>query len=139
MSDIRGHLAGNGWRVIQLAKTTAMPYMLIVHTVVETAAFLASAKKIGMTDSERMVAVNIVAAAPEGGDIIAGSGGARKIRVPREGSGKRGGYRVVTYFMTEDQPVFLLSVLSKTKAANFSSEQTRAAKAMANEIREARR
>ena len=69
-----------------------------MHTVVETPAYLASAKQAGMTETERDVAINLIAGNPEAGDLISGSGGARKVRVPRSGGGKRGGYRVVTYF-----------------------------------------
>jgi hypothetical protein len=116
-----------------------MPYQFGMHTVVETPTYIAAAKAAGMTEKERTPAVDIVAAAPEARDMIAGSGGARKIRVPREGGGKSGGYRVVTYFMTENEPVFLLTVLSKTKAANFSPEQKHAAKAAAKQIRDAKR
>jgi hypothetical protein len=32
------------------------------------------------------------------GDLMVGTGGARKFRMPGGGKGKRGGYRVITYF-----------------------------------------
>lgn len=54
------------------------------------------------------------------GDLIVGSGGCRKIRIPGKGRGKSGGYCVVTYFASEDIPVFMLSVLSKGSRANFN-------------------
>ena len=94
-----------------------------MHTVVETNEYLIAAKKAGMSDAERAVAVDIIAANPEAGDIIPGTGGCRKVRVPREGKGKSGGYRVVTYFTDAEVPVFLLTVISKGKQANLTDRQ----------------
>jgi hypothetical protein len=109
-----------------------------MHTVVETPTFLASAARAGMTDSERMVAIDLVAANPLAGDMIAGGGGVRKVRVPGRGKGKSGGYRVLTYYLTPDEPVFLLSVINKAKAASLSDVQEAQVKAAAKDIRDAR-
>jgi hypothetical protein len=37
--------------------------------------------------------------------------------------GKSGGYRVVTFYTTKDEPVFLLTVISKGKQANLTDAQ----------------
>jgi hypothetical protein len=109
-----------------------------MHTVVETPTFLAAATKAGMTEQERFNAVSIVAANPQAGDIIAGGGGVRKIRVPKQGGGKSGGYRVLTYYMTKDEPVFLISVLNKSQQANLSPAQKSEVKTVAKELRDER-
>lgn len=88
-----------------------------------------------MTSDERDAAVSIIAANPAAGDIIAGGGGIRKLRVPMRGKGKSGGYRVLTYFMHADEPVFLLWVIAKSKQANLSDAQTAQLREMAKEIR----
>lgn len=108
-----------------------------MHTVVETPPFLASAAKAGMTETERIAAIDIVSASPEAGEVISGGGGVRKVRVPGRGKGKSGGYRVLTYFMVPDRPVFLLWVLNKSKAADLTDAQTAPLKAAAKEIRDA--
>ena len=41
---------------------------------------------------------------PEAGDIIRGSGGIRKIRWAMPGRGKRGGSRVIYYWLAEQGP-----------------------------------
>ena len=92
-----------------------------VHTVVETPEYLATAKAAKMTDEERSWVVQYVSENPEAGAMIRGGGGARKVRVPKEGGGKSGGYRVATYYMGKNTPVFLLSVINKTEEANFSA------------------
>ncbi|MGQ3044564.1 MAG: type II toxin-antitoxin system RelE/ParE family toxin [Brevundimonas aurantiaca] len=106
-----------------------------LHTVVETASFLAGASKAGMTDAERAAAVDQVAAAPKDGDMIIGSGGCRKVRVAGRGKGKSGGYRVVTGYLNAKQPVYLLAVLSKGKAANFTADQVKMMKALLDQLR----
>jgi hypothetical protein len=106
-----------------------------LHTVVETPAFLAGAEKAGMTDAERTAAVNQIAADPTAGDRIVGSGGCRKVRVAGRGFGKSGGFRVVTAYLNARLPVFLIAVLSKGRAANFTREQVKAMKGMMDRLR----
>jgi mRNA-degrading endonuclease RelE of RelBE toxin-antitoxin system len=50
---------------------------------------------------------------PDAGDIMPGTGGARKVRFSGRGKGKSGGYRVITFFAADDIPVFLIDVYSK--------------------------
>jgi hypothetical protein len=71
-----------------------LPYNYLVHTVVETPTYLAAAAKAGMTEAERVAAVDQIAADPQAGDIIPGGGGVRKVRVAGRGKGKSGGYRI---------------------------------------------
>lgn len=106
-----------------LELSTALPYILPMQTVVETPEYLAAAKRVGMSDAERESAVNFVAANPDAGEIIPGTGGCRKLRIAKEGKGKSGGYRVITYYSTNDEPVFLLTVISKGKQANLTDKQ----------------
>lgn len=100
-----------------------MPYTRFVQTVVETPEYLASAKRAGMTEAERESAVTFIAAHPDAGEIIPGTGGCRKVRIAKQGKGKSGGYRVITYYATPDGPVFLLTILSKGKQANLTDRQ----------------
>ena len=106
-----------------------------MHTVVETLPYLASATKAGMTDAERVAAVDLISANPGAGEVIVGGGGIRKIRVPGRGKGKSGGYRVLTYFMSESRPVYLLWVLNKSMAANLTDAQKAMLKEAAKDIR----
>lgn len=76
-----------------------------------------------MTDDDRFRAITIISESPESGDVMEGSGGARKVRIPKEGHGKRGGYRVVAYYLNEDAPVYLLTVISKGQQADLTEKQ----------------
>jgi hypothetical protein len=57
---------------------------------------------------------------PEAGDLMAGTGGIRKLRWGARGRGKRGGVRVIYYHHSESLPLFLLSVFAKNEKANLS-------------------
>jgi hypothetical protein len=97
-----------------------------MHTVIETPAYLRDASEVGMTEEERELTVLYLAENPEAGDIMSGTGGCRKLRIAREGHGKRGGYRVITYYGGKDAPVFLLTVFTKRQKTNLSKAQRNA-------------
>ena len=59
-----------------------------MQTVVETPTYLAVANKL-FSEEERADIVALVAADPECGDVIRGTGGFRKVRVARKGMGKK--------------------------------------------------
>jgi hypothetical protein len=94
-----------------------------MHTIVETPEYLSAAKKAGMSEAERLAVVDAIAANPSAGDVIEGGGGARKVRIAREGKVKSGGYRVITYYTRDDVPVYLLTVISKGKQTNLTAAQ----------------
>ena len=50
---------------------------------------------------------------PEAGDVIRGSSGIRKIRWAMPGRGKRGGSRVIYYWLAEQDHIYLLTVYAK--------------------------
>jgi hypothetical protein len=77
---------------------------------------------------ERADIVALVAADPECGDLIRGTGGFRKVRVPRKGMGKSGGARVVYIWRNERFPVFLITVFPKNEKENLSMAERNALK-----------
>jgi len=104
-------------------------------TVVETRSFEADAKK-HLTADEKDAAIDYIAANPEAGDIMTGTGGVRKIRFALQGRGKRGGGRIVYYFYDRNNPVFLLALFSKNAKDNLTkAERNALAKLSARLIR----
>lgn len=85
----------------------------MLHSVIETPAFLRDAEDARLTAAERGRIVALTAAFPKAGVEIPGTGGARKIRFPGRGKGKSGGYRVISFYAGPDVPVFLLNVFAK--------------------------
>ncbi|HEY1750713.1 MAG TPA: type II toxin-antitoxin system RelE/ParE family toxin [Caulobacteraceae bacterium] len=110
-----------------------------MHTVAETAAFLRSADAASMTETERKLAVDTIAANPRAGDLIVGSGGCRKVRVAGRGFGKSGGYRVITFYAGERAPVYLLWALSKGQRANLTDAQVSTLAKLTRGLRQALR
>ena len=68
-------------------------------TVVETVQFLRDADSL-MTDPDRARLVEFLGTNPEAGDLMPETGGVRKLRWALPGRGKRGGARVIYFFMT---------------------------------------
>lgn len=91
-----------------------------MQTVVMTPLFLADAKAAGVEDDEIDAIATLIAADPQAGDVIVGTGGARKVRVAGKGKGKSGGYRIITFYAATDAPVFLLRLISKGQRADIS-------------------
>jgi hypothetical protein len=56
-------------------------------------------------EDERNAFVDYIARNPEAGDIIPDSGGVRKVRWSRAGTGKRGGVRVIYFYHDDTMPL----------------------------------
>ena len=76
-------------------------------SVVETGSYLSKARKF-MSEAEMEAVVSVISASPMAGDVIQGTSGLRKLRIPLQGRGKRGGGRVVYWFCNEGYPAILL-------------------------------
>jgi hypothetical protein len=107
-----------------------------MHAVLHTETFLADTKAAGVTDSELADIEATIAADPLAGDLIPGTGGARKVRIPGKGRGKSGGYRVITYYAAEDVPVFLLALVSKNERADISQADRNALRQILGKLAE---
>lgn len=67
---------------------------------------------------------------PELGDVMPGTGGFRKVRWQdrRRSKGKRGGLRVIYYYLTADHQIWFFTLYDKDEAADLTSEEKRALK-----------
>jgi hypothetical protein len=88
-----------------------------MRTVAETPVFIRYAAEV-WSDAEREEFVNWIAANPEAGKLIRGSGGCRKVRWSSAGQGKQGGARVI-YFLAVEGTIWLLIVYKKAKFDNL--------------------
>lgn len=108
-----------------------------MQTVIETRSFESSAARAGMTRGEIDGVVAFISANPTAGDLIPGSGGCRKVRFARSGGGKRGGYRIVTYYYDATVPVVLLYALSKSDRESFTPDESKALAEAARRLKDA--
>ncbi|WP_298356955.1 type II toxin-antitoxin system RelE/ParE family toxin [Rhodoblastus sp.] len=100
-----------------------------MQTVIETASYLARIAKLGLAETEREAIKAFLADNPDAGDLMQGTGGARKVRIAGRGHGKSGGYRVITFYAADDVPVFLLDIYGKGEKDNLSKAERNAVKA----------
>ncbi len=131
-AEAAAQLVSNGAQFC-LTSWCPMEYKGIVQTVVETPTYLAIANKL-FSEEERADIVALVAADPECGDLIRGTGGFRKVRVARKGMGKSGGARVVYIWRNERFPVFLITVFPKNEKENLSMAERNALRKRADSI-----
>ena len=95
-------------------------------TVAETHGFMRAAQKI-WSEEELAALVDHLAHNPEDGDVIPGTGGVRKVRWGKAGSGKRGGARVIYFYYQMDCPLYLLLAYAKAQATDLTADEKRAA------------
>lgn len=98
--------------------------------MVETPTYLRAANAV-YSETEREEIVLTIAADPEAGDVMPGTGGYRKLRFVRRGMGKRGGGRVIYLYGGEDLPIFLITVYTKSEKGNLSKAEQNALAKMA--------
>jgi len=104
------------------------------QTVVETPEFIKQAGRC-MDKSSHDEFIDYIAAHPTAGDLIVGTGGARKIRwSSSQHQGKRGGARVIYYYYDRSIPVFLFTAYGKNEKANLTQAECGALKVIIKQI-----
>lgn len=78
---------------------------------------------------------------PEMGDVMPGTGGFRKVRWQdaRRGKGKRGGLRVIYYYLTADHQIWFFTLYDKGEATDLTTEEKKLLKKAIHAELEARR
>jgi hypothetical protein len=88
-------------------------------TVVETLLFQKQ-WPLYWSEEERSAFAVFIAAQPDAGDVVPESGGIRKVRWRRAGSGKSGGVRVIYFVRTLQEEVVLLTLYAKANTDNIT-------------------
>jgi len=105
--------------------------MLIIETPVFTKRVLDA-----LTDDEYGELQHFIAEHPEAGSIIPGSHGLRKLRWTVPGKGKRGGTRVIYYWLRPRDTILMLFLFKKNEQSDLSKDQLKILKAIvAKELR----
>jgi len=100
-----------------------------------TKPFLASWKAMGLTVENLKTLEDILLDNPKIGDVIQGTGGARKMRIQLDGRGKSGGGRVIYIDIFEKEKLYLLFAYPKNVQENLSEEQKKAISLLIDEIK----
>ena len=89
---------------------------------IETSVFTRQIKSL-IPDRSYLEMQQFLARLPTAGDLIRGSNGCRKLRWKARGQGKRGGIRLIYYWIRSDDLILMLSAYSKTTTENLTAVQ----------------
>lgn len=106
------------------------------RSFVLTSGFEKSWADLGLGDDELRVLQSLLIENPESGDVIQGTGGARKIRIPMEGRGKSGGGRVIYVDVVVRERIYLLLAYPKNVQADLTPEQKKLVRKIIQTIKE---
>ena len=70
---------------------------------------------------------------PEAGKIIPGSSGLRKIRWKTNGSGKRGGLRLIYFWDVSEETIYMLLIYKKSKQEDLTPNQLKTLRRLVKE------
>jgi len=97
--------------------------------IIETPIFTRQMKFL-LTDEEYRKLQSELISRPEGGDVIRGSGGLRKIRWSISGRGKRRGVRMIYYWISSQEKFLMLFIYPKNVQDNLTHEQLKVLKSL---------
>ena len=92
-------------------------------------------KAMGLSDDSLPQLEALLLENPQRGDVIEGTGGARKLRIQLEGRGKRGGGRVIYLDVFEQENLYFLFAYPKNVQENLTPDQAKAIRRMIEAIR----
>lgn len=99
--------------------------MMVHYEFIETSAFSAYLPDY-LSDEEYTALQEHLCETPEAGDLVRGSGGVRKLRWARAGSGKSGGVRICYYARTRRGQILMLVIYARSTRDSLSGHVLKA-------------
>ena len=106
------------------------------RTFIEVPLFTKKWKELGLTDEDLRDLQNILLQNPKSGDVIQGTGGLRKIRIPMKGRGKSGGSRVIYVDIEIKEVIYFINVYTKYEKDDLTEDEKKAFKAVVKMLKE---
>ena len=100
---------------------TSLAYFIQI-VIIETTVFTRLIQGL-MNDDTYNELQNALVNKPDIGELIPGSGGLRKVRWKIVGKGKRGGVRIIYYWQTTDDQLWMLYGYAKADKENLTQDQ----------------
>jgi len=91
--------------------------------------------RLGLTDDDLRDLQIVLMTNPNAGDILKGTGGARKTRFALFDAGKSGGIRVIYLDITHKEQTFLLLCYPKSQQDELTQEQKKQVKALVDTLK----
>jgi mRNA-degrading endonuclease RelE of RelBE toxin-antitoxin system len=104
-----------------------------MQSVAETPTFTRQAEKL-FDETEKMELISFLSIHPLAGDIITGTGGVRKLRFAASGRGKRGGARIIYYYLDDNIPIYALLAYPKNAKVDLTPDEKRGVTAFVKAI-----
>lgn len=109
-----------------------------MQTVAETPTFTRQTDKL-FTEDEKRELIDFLAENPLAGDEIPGTGGVRKLRFAASGRGKRGGARIIYYYLDDTMPLYALLAYAKNAKDDMTPDEKRVVTAVAAALKATRK
>ena len=93
-----------------------------MQTIVELPEYLRQSASL-LDEDEKSRIINALARNPTVGVLLSGTGGIRKLRWARPGTGKSGGVRIIYFYHNQSMPLFLLTLFAKGDRSNLSKAE----------------
>ena len=107
-----------------------------MQVVAETPIFTRQTEKL-FSEGEKRELIDFLAENPLAGDEIPGTGGVRKVRFAASGRGKRGGARVIYYYLDDTMPLYARLAYAKNAKDDMSADEKRTVAALAAALKAA--
>jgi len=107
-------------------------------SVAESPIFTRQTEKL-FTEDEKQELISFLSENPLAGDEIPGTGGVRKLRFSASGRGKRGGARIIYYYLDDTMPLYALLAYAKNDQEDLTPDEKRAVSALAAAIKATRK
>ena len=98
-----------------------MTYIFFM-VIIETPTFTKRITRL-MSDEVYRSFQNALLESPDLGDLIKNSGGIRKIRWSGSGRGKRGGSRIIYYWASNKDQIYMLFIYEKNEMSDLNKDQ----------------
>ena len=93
--------------------------------IIETPIFTRKIRGV-LSDDEYRQLQWVLVINPEAGAVIPGGKGLRKLKWAIPGKGKRGGLRIIYYWYTQDEKIYMLLPYKKSEQEDLTKEQLKA-------------
>ena len=107
----------------------------MIREFVSTSVFNRQWTELELTEDDRCELEIRLLENPEAGDVIQGTDGLRKLRIPLNGKGKRSGGRVIYVDIYQFEKLYLLGVYGKNVKVDLSAEEKRDFNKMCKQIK----
>jgi hypothetical protein len=111
---------------------------MVIAEVISLSTYQAQVSAL-LDDEEQAAMDYFIARSPEDHPVIPGTGGFCKARWARRGQGKRGGFRVVYFFLAEQGRVYMASIYAKSRRQTLSAADRNVLGKLAAQIKSAAR